>query len=120
MSDKIISENTRKLRYTFSRIVPNLKIGNGIVVFLDDKTPTLRLYSLQDGDLVYQKVIAKEIISVLMHLKVKNIPWNNVDRQTLNQIIKSFDHINKEETQCHEIPDDAIIALRNELKALFE
>jgi len=116
----IKSINRRKLRHTFSRVIPHLLIGDDVVSFFCDTLPALDLYSLDDGDLVCDRIRATEIVSVLMHLKAKNIPWNNVSEKALIKIKKSFKHIYKEEYQNSGLDKAIVVKMRSELNKIFE
>ncbi len=114
------SINRKKLRHTFSRIIPHLLIGDDIVSFFCDTVPELNLYSLDDGDLVCERIRAVDIVSVLMHLKANNIPWNLVDEKTLAKIQRSFKHIYKEEHNVSGLDKKAIEKMRTELNNIFK
>ena len=91
-----------------------------VVSFFCDTLPELDLYSLDDGDLVCDRIRATEIVSVLMHLKAKNIPWNNVSEKALIKIKKSFKHIYKEEYQNSGLDKAIVVKMRSELNKIFE
>jgi hypothetical protein len=113
------NENRRKLRHTFSRIIPNLQLGEDIIVFFCDSIPELSLYNLEDGFLFCTRINATEIVSSLMHLKVQSIPWNNVERKNMEKIQKSFKHIYKEQTHAKQIDENTAKKMRSEMNRIF-
>jgi hypothetical protein len=114
------SLNKRKLRHSFSRIVPNLLLGEDAVAFFCDSLPDLSLYSLNNGELVYDKIRASDIVATLMHLKVKGVPWNNVNEKDLTKIQKSFAHIYKEESKSSGLDSKTVRLMRSELNHIFK
>lgn len=115
------SDNIKKFRHTFSRIIPDLKMSRGVIVFLCKKPPNVLVYSIVGGELVFEKVKATEVISALMKFKCRQIPWNIVSNAKLKQIIRSFDYISEiEKDKDNQNDQKKIKALRKEIERIYK
>ncbi|MBF0199043.1 MAG: hypothetical protein HQL32_15105 [Planctomycetes bacterium] len=115
------SSNQYKLQKTFSKVVPGLKSGGGVVAFVCKQPPEVMVYSIYNGELVVEKALASEVVSVLLRLKSRELPWNLINPSQVNVITKSFEHIH--EFQGEELKssysDTDLENLKFEIAALF-
>lgn len=107
--------NIKRLRKTFSKILPDIKINTNIVAFFCPTIPELVTYSIADGKLICRRNIATSIVEGLMQLECKRTFCNHVDEPALRKIKMGFDYINAEDQQS--LDDPAFKTKIEELRA---
>ncbi len=113
------AEEARKLRNTFSRVVPNLHTGQGVAVFYCKPSLKLVVYSVLDGDMVAETAGATRLLATAMCLSNAKIPINRVDEAQMTAITRAFRHIREVETDRRRFdPQQRLTALKGDLSAL--
>ena len=93
-----------------------------MVAFVCKSPPDVLVFSVLDGKLVAKKALASEVVSILLTLKSKEIPWNVVEADDISRIEKSFSLIHQhEEDELHSTQefDRDLEKLKNEMTQMF-
>ncbi len=116
---EVLSENTRKLRFTFSKIIPNFNSAQGVAAFYCDKTSSLCVFSLLDGELMSETVGSDRVVEVILSLQCGGVPLNKVDPVQMRKITMGFTHIASVENESHRyVKNTTLEGLRTELSQL--
>lgn len=126
--NNVLSENTRKLRFTFSKVLPVLQITGGMVAFYCKERLQLMVFSILDGEMVVESIGSERLVETAIRLNHEGIIVNRVDAVQMRRIVQAFSHIRTNPAtvlqqsfsdRIHEIQSD-IQKLKDDILHLFK